>query len=48
MVEMLEALDHPFLFIAALTIAVFAMAKLLAYMSGRLGLAVVHDFFVMK
>jgi hypothetical protein len=41
----LGRLDHPFLFIFAITFAVFAMAKVIAYASGKVGLPVVAEFF---
>lgn len=34
----LEALDHPFIFLFALTIGVVAMTKIIAYFAGKGGL----------
>jgi hypothetical protein len=41
----LEDLDHPFLFIFAVTFAVFAMAKLIAYAALKANMPVIAEFF---
>jgi len=41
----LENLDHPFLFIFAITFAVFAMAKLIAYGALKANMPVIAEFF---
>lgn len=43
---MVEALDHPALFLVFLTFAVFALSKIIAYGAGKLGLTTVQAFFV--
>jgi hypothetical protein len=37
-VRLLESLDHPFIFLFALTIGVVAMTKVIAYFAGKGGL----------
>lgn len=41
----LSQLDHPFLFLFAMTFGVFAMAKVIAYLGGKVGLPTVSEFF---
>lgn len=41
----LETFDHPILFLVFTTFAVFAMAKMLAYGSGKVGLTTLQAFF---
>lgn len=41
---MLAKFDHPFLFIFALTLAVIAMTKVIAYGAGKAGLATVQQW----
>ena len=36
--KVVAALDHPFVFLLALTIGVIAMSKLIAYAAGKAGL----------
>lgn len=36
--RLLESLDHPFIFLLALTIGVVAMTKIIAYGAGKSGL----------
>ena len=42
----IETFDHPILFLIFTTFAVFAMAKMLAYVSGKMGLTTLQAFFV--
>lgn len=41
----LEDFDHPFLFVFAVTFAVFAMAKLIGYVALKSNLPVIAEFF---
>lgn len=41
-----ESFDHPALFLIAMTIAVFGLAKILAYVFGKAGLTTLQAFFV--
>jgi len=34
----LDAIDHPFIFLFALTIGVVAMTKIIAYLAGKAGM----------
>jgi hypothetical protein len=42
----LDTFDHPALFLIFMTFAIFALAKILAYASGKAGLTTIQSFFV--
>lgn len=42
----IEAFDHPALFLVFMTFAVFALAKIIAYGAGKVGLTTLQSFFV--
>lgn len=46
--KIVESLDHPFVFLLALTIGVIAMSKLIAYGAGKAGLTEMSKWAVNK
>lgn len=44
----LEALDHPFIFLLALTVGVFAMQKIIAYLAGKTGMTELNQWILGK
>lgn len=46
--KLVESLDHPFVFLLALTIGVLAMSKLIAYAAGKAGLSEMQKWAINK
>lgn len=44
--RLVEALDHPFIFLAALAVGIVAMQKLIAYAAGKSGLSEMNKWIL--